>query len=359
MAAAKNIQFYATLGLIAAGGAGLAWFCSAEYGNFSDARATLRKADAAVAGMLAGAPLDPGAAPVSLTEANVVAARADHDALVAQQAALRNAIAGEPENQIKSDFSNTGSDLSTLIQQDVARWRSAAAAKDIRMPKDEVCFGFRRYIRTANTQPMRRYKEVDRQRLIIGWLFNALLEARASGGPLLLQSIDREPIETYPGPMAGSPDGNFFTIDTPDAQTLAAANKESNPDEFVLTGHSFRRPGLVGSLAFRIRFVGKTDTLRGLLNVIQSSHKPIVVTEVVISAASEEMKRELLDNGARAPGAASTPGFTLTPGFGALAPTPTAPEAGEKKPERPVVIKDSVSEYVVHLEYIFPFEGTK
>lgn len=354
MAAAQNIRFYGTMGVLAAAGVALTVLSYREYSAFADARVALRRADASVGAMLAGAALEPGSPAVSLTEANVAAAQADLAALQAQRTALVNAIAGEPENQIESKFAGIANELGTQIQESVARWRREALAKDIRMPRDEVCFGFRRYIRNVGTQPQRLYREVDRQRQIIGWLFTSLIESRSAGSPLLLQSIDREPIETYPGAAAGAPDGQAFSIDTPDAATLAS---KPQPDEFILAGHSFRRPGLVGSLAFRVRFVGKTDTLRALLNTIQNSRKPVIVSAVEVNAPSPEALRELADGAPKALGTTPvvTPGFAPTPGFGALAPTPaSAPDGSEKKAERPVVVRETVSEYTVHLEYIFP-----
>lgn len=353
MAAAQNIRFYAGMGVLAVVGAALGAFSYGEYSGYASARVALRRADSSVGSMLSGTALGAGAPPVSLTEANVAAAQADLAALQAQQAALRNAIAGEPENQIDSKFAGIANELGTQIQESVARWRREAVAKDIRMPRDEVCFGFRRYIRNVGTQPQRLYREVDRQRQIIGWLFTTLVESRSAGSQLLLESIDREPIETYPGPSAGSPDGQAFTVDTPDAATLAS---KPQPDEFILSGHSFRRPGLVGSLAFRIRFVGKTDTLRALLNTIQNSRKPIVVSAVEVNPPSAEALREIADAASRPLGTpVGTPTFAAPPGFGALAPVaPSASDPADKKPERPLVVKDSVSEYTVHLEYIFP-----
>lgn len=352
MASAKNIQFYALLGVIGAAGGFLSYLSYSQYADYNKAREALRRADGAVAGMLSGAAFDASGQLIALTEQNVAAAQADLAALQAQQTALRNAIAGEPENQIKSDFNGIANELGTLIQQDVYRWRREAAAKDIRLPKDEICFGFRRYIRNPGTQPPRLYREVDRQRQIIDFLFKSVLEARSAGGSLLLQSIDREPIETYPGPAAGTPDTQAFTIDTPDAATLAS---KPQPDEFILSGHSYRRPGLVGSLAFRIRFVGKTDALRVLLNTIQNSRKPLVVSAVDIYPVGDEAKRDLAD-ASRGLGVVSAPAFAPTPGFGALGPTPGSPEAAPKA-ERQLVVKETLSEFVIHLEYIFPADG--
>lgn len=350
---AKNSRFLAAVGALVVAGGYLSYLSYNQYTAYSAAHLALKRADASVAGMLAGASLDSGSTPVSLTEDNVVAAQADLAALQAQQTALRNAIAGEPENQIDSKFAGIANELGTQIQESVARWRREAAAKDIRMPKDEVCFGFRRYIRNVGTQPQRLYREVDRQRQIIGWLFNALVESKSSGSQLLLLSIDREPIETFPGAAAGTSDGQAFTIDTPDAATLAS---KPQPDEFILSGHSFRRPGLVGSLAFRVRFVGKTDTLRALLNTIQNSRKPFVISAVEVSTPSQEAIREMTDLVPRALGTTpAAPTFTQMPGFAALAPQASSPEsAPDKKAERIVVVKDSLSEYTVHLEYIFP-----
>jgi hypothetical protein len=362
MASSKNIQFYTGIGFLGSlfvfllGYAGLV-----VYPAYSDASKVLLKVDSSMATLKAGAKFDSAKPAISLTDENVTAAQSDLTALKAQQDALRAAIAGEPENQIDSKFAGIANELGTQISESVSRWRREAAAKDVRLPRDEICFGFRRYIRNPGTQPPRLLKEVDRQRQIIGWLFTALVESRSTGTPLLLQSIDREPIETYPGAssVSGDGQGQGFSVDTPDAATLAS---KPQPDEFILSGHSFRRPGLVGSFAFRVRFAGKTDTLRVFLNTVQSSRKPFVVSAVEISVPSQEVMREINEGSARPLGGspAATPGFggpSASVNFGAIAPGGTVnstTEATDKRAERVVVVKDAVSEYTVHLEYIFP-----
>lgn len=361
MASSKNIQFYAGIGLLGFVFVGLVCWSCVVYSEYSDASKVLSKVDSSMTTLLAGAKFDSAKPAISLTDDNVAAARADLVALQAQQDALRAAIAGEPENQIDSKFAGIANELGTQISESVSRWRREAAAKDVRLPRDEICFGFRRYIRNPGTQPPRLLKEVDRQRQIIGWLFTSLVESRSNGTPLLLQSIDREPIETYPGASTVSGEGQSqgFSVDTPDAATLAS---KPQPDEFILSGHSFRRPGLVGSFAFRVRFAGKTDTLRVFLNTVQSSRKPFVVSAVEINVPSPEVIRELNDGAAKPLGGApaSTSGFggpSSTINFGAIAPNGvgnSATDGTDKRAERMLVVKDTVSEYTVHLEYIFP-----
>ena len=102
--------------------------------------------------------------------------------------------------------------------------------------------------------------------------------------------------------------------------------------------------------------------MRVFLNTVQSSRKPFVVSAVEISVPSQEVMREINEGSARPLGGspAATPGFggpSASVNFGAIAPGGTvnsATEATDKRAERVVVVKDAVSEYTVHLEYIFP-----
>ena len=71
---AKNSRFFAAVGALVFAGGWLAWLSYGQYSAYDSASLALRRADASVAGMLAGTPLDAGSAPVSLTEDNVAAA---------------------------------------------------------------------------------------------------------------------------------------------------------------------------------------------------------------------------------------------------------------------------------------------
>lgn len=360
MASRPNLNFQVTLGALVLAFAGGAYLAYQAMQSHAKALADLRRADAAVGGLLKGAPVDGAADLVALTEANVVAAKNDLAALQARQSALRNAIAGEPDNQIISKFGGIANELGTQIQESVSRWRREAAAKDVKLPKDEICFGFRRYVRNVGTQPQRLYTEVDRQRLIIGWLFSTLLESRGASSPLLLQSIDREPIETYPQISGPAGENQVFTLDTPSAETL---NLKPQSDEFILSGHSYRRPGLVGSLAFQVRFVGRTDTLRAFVNLVQNSGRPIVISSIQVASPSEEILRELFATPGLAGAGTASPAVPSLVGALSFSPLPETPgsaaaAADKPKAERIPVIRDGAAEFTVRLEYLFPIAET-
>lgn len=353
MASKTNLNFQVTIGALVAVFVGGAYFTYSAWQSHDKALAGLKRLDVNVGGLLRGAPVDGAEDLIALTEANVAAAKNDLTALQSRQVALRNAIAGETDNQIVSKFGGIANELGTQIQESVSRWRREAVAKDVKLPKDEICFGFRRYVRNTGTQPQRLYNDVDRQRLIVGWLFNTLLESRAAGTPLFLQSIDREPIETYPQISGPAGDAQIFTLDTPSAETLSI---KPQSDEFILSGHSYRRPGLVGSLAFQVRFVGRTDTLRAYVNLIQNSGRPVVISSITAAPPSPEVLRELFV----APPSLATPGSVPSLAgalsFAPLGETPQAPGAPAEKPkaERIPIIRDGAAEFTLRIEYLFP-----
>ncbi len=341
------------LGLVFAAGCVLAYNA---YAAQAKADADLRRVTSAVNALVSGAALPEGGDPVALNADNVAAASADLAALQARQEALRNAIAGAPESQIDSRFVGIANELGTQIQESVSRWRRLAQSKDVRLPsREEACFGFRRYVLNRGTQPQRLYREVDRQRKMIEWILETLVEAKAPAAPLLIQSIDREPIETFPAVAGPAGDSQAFTLDTPSAEALAVRLQS---DEFVLSGHSFRRPGLVGSFAFRVRFVGRSDTLRAFVNLVQNSGKPVAISGIEITQPSAETLKELVSNGANlgaGPAAAPAPApFFPTLGAAGPAEAPAAPA----KAERLSVIPTGASEYTVRLEYLFPVTET-
>lgn len=356
MSARQHAPFYGALGAL---GALFLLACAYVYlshADYAKTDAALRRVNNAVVGLAEGVGLAGAAEPVALTDANVAAAKADLAALQARQVALRGAISGSAENQIDSRFVGIANELGTQIQESVQRWRRLALSKEIRLSsRDETSFGFRRYARNVGTQPQRLYREVDRQRKIIEWLLETLVEARAPGSPVLLLSIDREPIETFPAVNAPAGDAQGFSIDTPSAEVLAV---RLQPDEFVLTGHSFRRPGLVGSFAFRVRFVGRTDTLRAFVNLVQNSGKPVAISGIEVAQPNAEVLKELLaaPTVLAAPGApvANVPPPAFFPAFGSDS---TSSDKPATKAERIPVVPSGASEFTLRLEYLFPIDA--
>lgn len=352
MAARPHLPFQAALAaLLAVFAAGCA-ILFLSYQSFAKSSSDLRRVTAAVNALVGGAALPDAGEAVALNQANVAAATADLAALQARQDALRNAIAGSAEYHIDSRFVGIANELGTQIQESVSRWRRLAQAKDVRLPaREEACFGFRRYVLNRGTQPQRLYREVDRQRKMIEWILETLVGAKSPSDPLLILSIDREPIETFAAVSGPAGDSQVFTMDTPSADALAIRLQS---DEFVLSGHTFRRPGLVGSFAFRVRFVGRSDTLRAFVNLIQNSGRPIAIAGIEVAQPSAETLKELNGSSANlgsAPGAAPVFAF---PSFGAPATGAGEAPAPAPKPERLLVVPPSAAEFTVRLEYLFP-----
>lgn len=352
----KHLSFFVSLGALSLVFAGCGYYVYAAYTSYAKADTALRRANTSVRTLVEGVALPGVTEPLALTDENVAAAQADLVALKARQDALRIAISGSADNQIDSRFVGIANELGTQIQESVARWRELSRKRDIRLAsRDETCFGFRRYVRNVGTQPQRLYREVDRQRKIIEWILETLIEARTPGSPLLLQSIDREPIETYPAVTTPVGEAHSFSIDTPSAEILAV---KLQPDEFVLSGYSFRRPGLVGSFAFRVRFVGKTDTLRAFVNLVQNSGKPVVISGIEISQPNAESLKELFTTPV---GLGATPSGAPQPAlpafaFPSLSSEPTPSATPTPKVERVTVVPSSATEFTVRLEYLFPLE---
>lgn len=287
-------------------------------------------------------------AAVSLTEENKAKAQEDVVELTAHIAALRASITGNPELHIRGKASANSAELYTVIKQSVDEWQRFAKEKEIKFQPGEPCeFGFRRYIRNPGTSPKRELQTVDKQRQVIDFLFRQLVEARPAGAPLLLESIDREPIETFILIPEGKPGAGTYAAD-PDNPT-----RES--DEFK-PERSFDQRGLVESLSFRLRFVGYTPTLRNFINKVRNSGRPFGITNVEVKRATPDLVKLL--GAAPAPAAAAV---TATPAAGAgslffaddAAPAPKDPKVATVPKEiRLVAVEETPSVFTVQIDYL-------
>lgn len=315
--------------------------------------ALLTAAQSKTQGLLRGYLLPAATNPVSLTTANVDSSTKDLEALATQKAELQALIGGTVENRIQGkDQSNTS--LASEIKQSVDEWTKFAADRDIRMLTNEKCeFGFRRYIRNPGTSPKRDIIRVDQQRQIIEYLYKQLADSRpliaGAPAPILLESIDREAIETFEKVAEGKPNAGAL------AQPETVRNES---DEFA-PSRTFRQPGHVDTLSFRVRFVGSTATLRTFINKLRNSGRPFAVTEVDIGKPTEDMLKLLgaapvLASAATptAPTAAnSLPGF-FTSDAGAAATANTKGAAPLVKEERKVVIRQTPAHFSVQIDYL-------
>ncbi len=347
----KNLVF--NLALIAAAAAFLAG-CALAFLAFRDHGASsllLTRARKDQATLLGGRVFSPGAPSVSLNDDNVKNADTDVRDLDAHIKALEAVITGNPELAITGKASANSAELSALLRESVDGWRKLAADQSIKLsPNDPTAFGFHRYIHNQGTSPKRDFQKVDQQRQIIDFLVRQLAESRPAGSPLLIESVDREPLETFTLIPEGKPGAGTYG---PDADA-----SRNEVDEFVPT-RTFDRHGLVETVSFRVRFVGHTPTLRTFVNKIRNSGRPFAITSVNVGVASKETEKLLsapvVIVSAGAPSAAAPasglPGIDL---FGGAEPAASAnggkPVSTEDK--RPVIVPRKLSSFVVQVDYL-------
>jgi hypothetical protein len=347
----QNKLFYSALiavGVVFVAGVG------ASYWKYTAKNATARELDlqrSKSRGLLNGHVLPSVNSSVSLTPANVDAATKDLADLNTQKEQLKALLAGAPESRITGkDMSNTA--LASEIKQSVDEWTKFAADRDIRMLPNEKCeFGFRRYIRNPGTSPKRDIVRVDQQRLIVEFLYKTLADSRpvtaGAPAPILLESIDREAVETFEKIAEGKPGAGTF------AQPETVRNET---DEFAPT-RTFRQLGLVDTLSFRVRFVGTTATLRTFVNKVRNSGRPFAVTAVEVGTPNADMLKLLgsaspvvSSSAPSAPAAVSSlPGFFTTDAAAASNNKAAAPAPKE---ERKVVIRQAPAQFSVQIDYL-------
>jgi len=207
----KNLGF--NLGLIVLGGAFVAGLVMAylAYSGGVETAESLRRSTSTEAALLGGHSFGPGEAPVSLNDDNVKAAQADVAELAKHRDSLRAAITGNPDLAISGRPTANGTELSALLRESVDGWRKQATDQGVKLaPNEPTTFGFHRYYQNPGTGPKRDFQKVDQQRQIIDFLVRQLIESRPAGSPLLIESVDREPIETFVVIPDGRPGAGTF-----------------------------------------------------------------------------------------------------------------------------------------------------
>ncbi len=342
----KNKLFYVGLSLV-----GLVFLAGIYFSVVSvlDQRKTtlaLEKVKKETAALLAGHVFAHDDRAISLTDDNVKNAAKDLAELNEQLTALRISIASNPELIIRGKQSTNSNELNATLKQSVDEWKKLAVDHDVKiLPNDQCDFGFRRYIRNPGTSPKREFQRVDQQRMIIDFLYRQLVESRPVGAPLLLLSVDREPVETF----VLIPEGK------PGAGTYGPENESSRNenDEFSPT-RTFDRMGLVETLSFRLRFAGTTPTLRTFVNKVRNSGRAFAITSVEVRLPAPEITKAI--GIIAAPGAPAAPAVTNLPGFFAEDTAASASKArtsgSTPKDVRTLVFKETPSEFIVQIDYL-------
>jgi hypothetical protein len=267
----------------------------------------------------------------------------------AHLSALRIAIAGNPDLAIKGKASANSAELSAVLRESVDGWRKLAADQGIKlMPTEPTAFGFYRYIHNQGTSPKRDFQKVDQQRQIIDFIVRQLVESRPAGSPLLIESVDREPIETFVLVPEGKPGAGTYSPD-PEAT-------RNEVDEF-LPARTFDRQNLVETLSFRVRFVGYTPTMRTFVNKIRNSGRPVAITTIDVGLANKETEKLLVGaTGTTAGAAAASTAPALLGGFFG-AEEPAVPVKGAKpaaslEDKRVLVVPRKLSSFIVQIDYL-------
>jgi hypothetical protein len=348
----KNKGFYTLIALLLAGFITGVVLCFFSNNRRAEEEKELKTQLSNYRTLLKGQEIISGVPPVSLTSTNVGVSKQDYEALVKQRDDLRLAISAVPTNRFVGKENLASSDLASSIKQNVDEWTKLAADKDIRMLPNEKCeFGFRRYIRNPGTSPKgASLSKVDQQLQIIDFLFKTLADSRPNTpnrSTILLQSIDREPIETY----------EVIAVGKPNAGALGPVEGARGENDEFLPTNTFRNPPLIDGLSFRVRFVATTPTLRTFINKIRNSGRPVVITSIEINNPQAESLKVLGTNAMAnlgAPGLVTAePLFDITssPVLGSTA-TPTAPA----KEERKVVVHQNFSEITLQIDYLHAHE---
>ena len=346
----KNLGFNLALIAIAAlfvGGCVLAFMA---YQASTATSLVLDRARKDQSGLLRGHIFVPGAPEVSLDDENVRRAADDVKELEAHVASLRAVIAGNPELAIKGRASANSAELSAVLRESVDGWRKLALDQGIKlMPSDPTAFGFHRYIHNQGTAPKRDFQKVDQQRLVIDFIVRQLAESRVPGSPLLIESVDREPVETYVLIPEGKPGAGSYG---PDGEV-----SRNEVDEFT-PARTFDRPGLVETLSFRVRFVGYTPTLRTFVNKIRNSGRPVAITTIDVGLPAKETEK-LLATGSVTSASSALPAAAAPSLLGGFfgAEEPVTPATGGKasvtsEDKRVLVVPRKLSSFVVQIDYL-------
>ena len=143
----------------------------------------------------------------------------------------------------------------------------------------------------------------------------------------------------------------------PGAGTFAQPETIRNEsDEFAPT-RTFRQPGLVDTLSFRVRFVGTTATLRTFVNKVRNSGRPFAVTAVEVSTPSADTLKLLGATSTVVSASAPTAAVPVTslPGFftaDAAAASNSKAAAPAPKEERKVVIRQAPAQFSIQIDYL-------
>jgi len=275
------------------------------------------------------------------SDASKAAVEADLRRTQAALATMREELKGRgPTAQqlrsakVPSEPTDSFFDLASFVE----KTRVKAKQAGVQIKPDER-FGFASY---ASAGPDRDLiPQVFRQRQIAEYLLDALFAAH----PRELVSLQRERPLTN-AQVAAADAGKPM----PAAPALAPAGKDADADLFEIDPRiSARVPGFVRATAFRLTFLGETESLRVLLNKLAAFELPLVVRSVEVEpAAASSGTGKTSSSSSSSSGADANSLSAIFGGIPAGSSTATTTEPAKPKP----LVAKVLSKFTVTVELI-------
>ncbi len=216
---------------------------------------------------------------------------------------------------------DAGTDLTVEIQQYADKMQAKATEKGVILPTPKnYGFGMALYVgQGVSPPPVDKIPAVYKQLKVLDYVVGHLLDdAKLPDQKMKIVSIDREDVASVTASVGGPPPGG-------DQGT-------SGLDLFVVDPTvTARVPGAINTLAFRIRFVGYSESLRILLNDLAKFDLPLVVRSIDVEPAQADR--------------------ALTGPLPGPATGSAAAAAADNSARRPV-ITENFSQFTIVIEYV-------
>jgi hypothetical protein len=217
----------------------------------------------------------------------------------------------------------SGADLLVAIQGYVTDLQAKAKEKDVILPTPNFAFGMSMYIGQASSPPPDKIPAVYTQMKVLDYLLGHLMgDAKLDDQKMMLVSVMRENVAAPAPGTAGA-----FSAPPVD---------DSVNDIFVVPPTITARGPGVDTLAFQIKFIGYTESLRLLLSDLNNFDMPLVVRSIQVEHADESTVDAAVSGNNPAPAPA----------------TPADRNRSKVPTTRKPVVDQNLSQFTLVIEYI-------
>jgi hypothetical protein len=176
-----------------------------------------------------------------------------------------------------TDAPGSGPELLVDIQSYVSDLQAKAKDKDVVLPDPDYTFGMAMYVgRGVSAPPADKITAVYTQMKVLQYILDHLMDdAKLPNQPMKLVSVLREDVTAVKH-----------------TGFVAAATAETDDEKTEIFGIdpavTARVPGFIDTLAFQIKFISYTESLRLLLQDLKNFDLPLVVRSVEVEPATED-----------------------------------------------------------------------